>query len=440
MKSFADKQTLDDLNLLGKFKHKSVFGLFNQVITLGGEKILHEMFNTPLSNFGEINRRSADFRSYQESGCYLLFDAAMFRQMESFVNTGGKGHWIESVVSAIRRQVLHFCGLNNEYDLNIKSIESTNEMLIQLYERLQHLLSTAPTIPFKSQIRNFIYSPLIGNLKTGPYSFLELLRFNHLFRHVYFKEISELLKLIYQMDVCQAVAKTAAENNFTYALALPDKCQMMNIKNCRYPGLQNAVGNDIEFNQDTNMIFLTGANMAGKSTFMKAFGISCYLAHMGFPVPAEEMTFSVKEGLCTSINVPDNINLGHSHFYAEVLRVKAVAVELKQSSGLYIIFDELFKGTNVKDAFDATLAVTAAFAEKRHCFFIISTHIIEVGETLKKKSVNINFSYMPTVMKGNIPRYTYKLEPGITSDRHGMMIIENENILEILNDQLNQFN
>jgi DNA mismatch repair ATPase MutS len=115
-----------------------------------------------------------------------------------------------------------------------------------------------------------------------------------------------------------------------------------------------------------------------------------------------------------------------------VLRLKKVAEQVSRTEDLFVIFDELFRGTNVKDAYDATVAVTEAFAEKRNCTFIISTHIIEAGEALREKCDNINFVYFPTVMKGNIPGYTYQLTPGITNDRHGMMIINNLRIIEII--------
>lgn len=172
--------------------------------------------------------------------------------------------------------------------------------------------------------------------------------------------------------------------------------------------------------------------MAGKSTLMKSFGIGVYLAHMGFPVAASKMEFSVKDGLYSSINVADNLDLGYSHFYAEVLRVKTVAEQVAADKNLVVIFDELFKGTNVKDAYDATLSITEAFSENRNCFFVISTHIIEVGETLRQRCNNFRFTYLPTVMDGLIPRYTYTLTEGITTDKHGMMIIENEGILDII--------
>jgi len=95
------------------------------------------------------------------------------------------------------------------------------------------------------------------------------------------------------------------------------------------------------------------------------------------------------------------------------------------------MFDELFKGTNVKDAYDGTLAVTEGFADYKESLFIVSTHIIEVGEALKPLP-NIRFMYMPTIMEGNRPKYTYRLQEGITEDRQGMLIIRNEGILNML--------
>jgi Mismatch repair ATPase (MutS family) len=62
--------------------------------------------------------------------------------------------------------------------------------------------------------------------------------------------------------------------------------------------------------------------MAGKSTFMKSVSIAMYLAHAGFPVAAQQMQFAVLDGAYTTINLPDNLGMGASHFYAEVLRLK----------------------------------------------------------------------------------------------------------------------
>jgi DNA mismatch repair ATPase MutS len=242
------------------------------------------------------------------------------------------------------------------------------------------------------------------------------------------------MEILYEIDVYTTVSRVARERKFVYALAIPfvegeNRIDMVGLS---HPQVAGAVANSVHTDHQHNLIFLTGANMAGKSTFMKSFGIAVYLAHMGFPVAAASMTFSVQDGMYTSINVADNLDMGYSHFYAEVLRVKHVAEEVSRARNLVIIFDELFKGTNVKDAYDATVAVTAAFAENRNCSFIVSTHIIEAGHTLQQQCSNMVSVYFPTIMEGQVPRYTYKLQEGISADRHGMMIITNESIVDII--------
>jgi DNA mismatch repair protein MutS len=244
------------------------------------------------------------------------------------------------------------------------------------------------------------------------------------------QRLRQLCTILYELDLAIAIGDVARQRGFTWALARKAEDNAFHAANLRHPGLDNAVGNRMDFGATNNLLFLTGANMAGKSTLMKSFGIAIYLAHMGFPVAAQDMEFSVKEGLYSSINVPDDLSKGYSHFYAEVLRVKKVAEAVSAGRNLVVIFDELFKGTNVKDAYDATLSVTEALATYSRCWFVISTHIIEVGETLRQRSDNLQFAYLPTIMEGNQPVYTYRLEKGITNDRHGMLIIANEGILD----------
>jgi DNA mismatch repair protein MutS len=171
--------------------------------------------------------------------------------------------------------------------------------------------------------------------------------------------------------------------------------------------------------------------MAGKSTFLKATGISVFLSQIGFPVPAAYMETSVFDGLITTINLADNIQHGNSHFYTEVSRVKHVANKMTESQNMLVIFDELFRGTNVKDAFDASLAIVSAFSKLRNSFFIISTHIVEVANELAAIE-NISFKFMETTFDNEMPQYSYKLQNGITEERLGMWIVKNEGIVEII--------
>jgi len=257
-------------------------------------------------------------------------------------------------------------------------------------------------------------------------------QFDYVFRYCEYDRLKDILKIVYQIDAFQAVAGTAVE----LGLAFPElsESKAIEITGLHHLFVENAVANDIRLSENENMFFLTGANMAGKSTFLKAFGVALYLVHMGFPVPAASMRTGIFNGLFSSINIADNLNKGYSHFYNEVLRVKNVAEEINRTKNLVVIFDELFRGTNLKDAYDASLAIISAFAQVKGSVFIMSTHIMELAEQLHKLK-NIRFGYFHTTIEGKTPVYSYHLCDGVTEERLGMLIIENERIIEIIHNE-----
>ncbi|MCH5688712.1 hypothetical protein LWM68_33330 [Niabella sp. W65] len=77
-----------------------------------------------------------------------------------------------------------------------------------------------------------------------------------------------------------------------------------------------------------NFLFLTGANMAGKSTLIKSVGASVFLAHIGMGVPASGMRLTMFDGLISNINVVDNIAKGESFFFNEVQRIKNTVLKI----------------------------------------------------------------------------------------------------------------
>ena len=423
MSFIADKQTLEDLNLLGRFKPTSIYYLFSKIKTTGGERLLERMFQQPLIDPDAINRRSATFRYFQNRQLSFPISSERFKLAENYLTMGGG-----TGLSVIFRKKLNAFLNDDAYEKLRNGLTATIDVLLTFRQFLEQLTDYADAAVWRSTLSRLSWLD-----STDDLTVLTVARYDRQLRHHLQAEMEALLEGIYQLDVYIAVSDVARQRGFHYATALPAFPAVFRTTALRHPGLNAGVSNPVSLNSDSNVIFLTGANMAGKSTLMKSIGIALYLAHMGFPVAAADMEFSVRDGLYSSINVPDNLNMGYSHFYAEVLRVKQVAAEVSAGKNLFVIFDELFKGTNVKDAYDATLAVTGAFARYHNCFFIISTHIIEVGHALASNP-SLQFCYLPTLMEGAIPRYTYQLREGITSDRHGMTIIENEQILELLKD------
>ena len=433
----TDKQTLDDLNLLGKYKNNSVYSLYVGTITRGGERKMEDMFLHPLTDAKSINERSAVFRYFKDHDFGFPFGKDEFDVVEQYI-AGASGKR-----AFMRAKAMFYISHDLEFGIIRDRIVTSIEFFRKARTYFDELGRDVVGNPFqkiaergKALLSDSRVTKLLENSRRENPGLMDMIFFDRNLRCISHKNFKEVIELLQEIDVNVVVGSVAREKKFCFAEAADDGEILVAVKGLHHPRIDGAISNDLEVTATKNVFFLTGANMAGKSTLMKSFGIAVYLAHMGFPVAATSMQFRIQDGMYTSINVPDNINLGYSHFYAEVLRVKKVAIEVSRDKRLIVIFDELFKGTNVKDAFDATLAVTEAIAERKNCAFMVSTHIIEVGQELGKRCDNVTFEYLPTVMKGKLPTYTYKLEPGITSDKHGMIIINNEKIIEIIKGEV----
>ena len=149
-----------------------------------------------------------------------------------------------------------------------------------------------------------------------------------------------------------------------------------------HPFVENAQKNNWEMSCG-NICLFTGSNMAGKSTTLKALALAVWLAHCGLPVPVKSMICPVYEGIYTSINLPDSLRDGRSHFMAEVLRIKEVLQKAGTGKKCLVILDEMFRGTNAKDAFEASVAVNELLKEYSNCHFLISTHILEYAKAFE---------------------------------------------------------
>jgi len=171
--------------------------------------------------------------------------------------------------------------------------------------------------------------------------------------------------------------------------------------------------------------------MAGKSTLIKAVGSSVFLAHIGMGVPVKSMRLSLFDGLLTNINVSDNIAKGESYFFNEVQRIKNTIYKINDGKKWLVLIDELFKGTNVQDAMKCSLTVIKGLIKIKNSVFILSTHLYEIGEELKKYP-NISFKYFETNVMDDQLEFSYQLREGISNDRIGYVILKREKVVEML--------
>ena len=183
--------------------------------------------------------------------------------------------------------------------------------------------------------------------------------------------------------------------------------------------------------RESNFIFLTGANMAGKSTFIKAVGTAVFMAHLGMGVPATAMQLTIFDGLLSNINVVDNIIKGESYFFNEVQRIKNTILKINDGHKWLVLIDELFKGTNVQDAMKCSSTVIRGLIKIKNSLFILSTHLYEIAEELKPYP-NISFCYFETAVTGEQLEFSYQLKEGISNDRLGYLILKREKVIELL--------
>lgn len=433
----TDKQTIEDLNIFGKHGSDSVYTIFNRCTTRGGAAILEDMFRYPLNDEIAINKRSGIIKYFSTAGIDFPFAIENFDAIEQYLGNTDERTKLSAQVNSVSKKLGDLIGVDAETSEIFKGIKAIIELLRSWNKLINALKLSADdfylteAIVIKELLAIPTFHPILNEV-ASKLSHTKMEECDLIFRFSHRRALQQLLSHTYYLDVYLSIARVASERNFAFANARARNLHHLRIEGIKHPQVENAVANSIDITSESNVIFLTGANMAGKSTFMKSLSICLFLAHMGFPVSARSMEFSVLDGIYTTINLPDDLGIGASHFYAEVLRVKKVANELAQDKSLFVVFDELFRGTNVKDAYDATIALTGAFATKRNSIFLISTHIIEAGVELKKQRANIRFVYLPTKMNGAKPVYTYTLKEGITDDRHGMIIIKNEGILDIL--------
>lgn len=430
---YTDKQTLSDLQLLDDGPD-SVFACFNKTITYGGEDALRELFRKPLTDLNQLQQRSATIRFLMDQVDEFRLDKTTVDFLDYYLKSPERPVSF-SVYRGIRNTVKFFFSPNQAFYAKRRGIAEMVDTLMFI-KQFGETHPEGNNIPLLADLQESLHKltqhPILKKLVNAPQRRLKrytLEQIDFLLRKEYYQETLTLLDQLYFLDAYCAVASTSRARGFTFP-TFQEK-ENLSLEGVFHPLVSNPVANAVILDTDKRVNFITGANMSGKSTLMKATGIAVYLAHIGFPVPASRMETCILDGLITTINLADNINDGYSHFYSEVKRVKLVAQQINQSDRLLVIFDELFRGTNIKDAYDGSLRIIQAFSGLDKGFFMVSTHIVEVAQALSTNG-KIAFNYLPSRMEKERPVFDYQLRGGITDDRIGLWILQNEGIFELL--------
>jgi DNA mismatch repair protein MutS len=132
MSFFADKQTLNDLNIPGRHKNNSVSRLFDTVVTAGGRKLIDDMFQRPLIDAGAINKRSSIFKYFTHNPIAFPFNDEEFGVMENYLSSGG-GNYAAVALNAVSKKILQVAAQDKEYELLNAEVCKTIELLNRFY-------------------------------------------------------------------------------------------------------------------------------------------------------------------------------------------------------------------------------------------------------------------------------------------------------------------
>lgn len=430
-----DKQTQKDLEIFNEDQDgNSIFSFFNRTTSVGGKNLLRDLMLQPFNSLKQVGEQRDAIQFFINNSINLEINGSQLDFIEYYLklNTPILKH---NIIDVFYQQISNQIKPTKNFYLIRTGVEKIFILLSNLKQELKDLnVEQAPDkLKEKFKLVNLILGKDVINANIDKkLSFKSILKYDSFFRKEMKEQFNFLVNIVYYFDVLQSVSKVKFENQLTFCKYNANLKPSVSIQSLFHPFVKNPIKNSIHATQNQNLIFLSGPNMAGKSTFLKSLGLCIYLAHLGFPVPASEMETTVYKGLITTINLPDNMSKGYSHFYNEVMRVKQTALLIKEKQNVFVIFDELFRGTNVKDASDASLEVISSFSKITSSTFYISTHITEIAKELKGKT-NIDFKYFESKLVDEKPVYSYKMKDGISEERMGMYILKNEKISEILN-------
>ncbi|WP_018476560.1 MutS-related protein [Pontibacter roseus] len=270
-------------------------------------------------------------------------------------------------------------------------------------------------------------------IKEGRFTIPRIIGFTQLLQDLGQGEANRFWEFFFSFEAYWSIAKGMLAHGFSFPTFNSD---FFRLEAFYHPVLQHPVKNTLELDADQNVLLLTGPNMSGKSTLLKAVAICVYLTHTGFPVPAAACSVPFFHSIAIAINLNDNLRDGYSHFMTEIAHLKAVVQATTGNRKCFAVFDEIFRGTNVDDALDITRTTVSGLTRFQGSFFLISTHMLQLEEHLENGSrERIRKCYIECRLEDGLPRFSYTLRDGWSQLRIGRILFEKEGLGTLLSAQ-----
>ena len=239
----------------------------------------------------------------------------------------------------------------------------------------------------------------------------------------YIPELQRTAKVISEIDVLSSFALVSEKYN--YIRPIITNGNEIKVLNSRHPVVERVlkgeeyVPNDIVMDNNTDILLITGPNMAGKSTYMRQLGIIAIMAQIGCFVPAEEATLPIFDKIFTRIGASDDLVSGESTFMVEMMEASR-AIKYATRNSL-ILFDELGRGTATFDGMSLAQAILEYVANKIKCKTLFSTHYHELTD-MEKNIPNLKNKHVSAVEENGNITFLHKVKDGSVDKSYGINV------------------
>jgi DNA mismatch repair protein MutS len=432
-----DQTTFHDIGIFHTDETQSIFHRLDCTHTLIGRYWLERYFTAPFSTLDQIQSvqqiirimgaMRSDWPVQISNGTIMVLEKFYESPIDTIPADVG-------LIQALTYKWLHA----PDYALVRYSVQHFADFvqgMSQLSSKLmQHDLPTHAR-EYAERITRLLQHPIIQSLLKvdvkQPLGVRDTLYYGYYLRYSFKSACQDLIDLFGRFDAWSSMAQAEEKFGLTQPLLLDSTQPVLEASGLHHLLLRAPVSYQIQLDRSANFLFLTGANMAGKSTFIKSIGAAVYLAHIGMAVPASQMRLSLFDGILSNITVTDNIVQGESYFFNEVQRIRNTIEKINDGRKWLVLIDELFKGTNVQDAMKCSSTVIQGLLKLRGSLFVLSTHLYEIADELKTYP-NIIFRYFETEVRADQLLFSYQLREGVSQDRLGYLILKREKVVELL--------
>lgn len=354
-----DKKSLHDLGILPNSAGEwPLRNLLDHTHSRAGARILENILANPLDDRNEILARQQLLRTLPSVTQHINWKALddLTRSITTYLDS----NFIVFPTSSFDATVfaLQYRNLAKFVETNIATAAQFIEVGATLHAGLRALMADKRFREMLTAFDTVFDTTLRAELRTALDSSsnrrLNICRLDARFRVDLREPLLKLITAFHELDAFCSLAQSAATPRLTFADIPADHSAHFTFEGLHHPTTKNAQPNNIPLGETERVMFVTGPNMAGKSTLLRTIGIVIVFAHLGLPVPATNASVPITDRVVASLGNEDNILRAESLYLAEVRRVKSVAAAVARGERVVALLDEKFRGTNVKDASDAT--------------------------------------------------------------------------------------